>query len=122
MTYLDINELVSKEILPEINSTIEEYLEDKFSYIEDENDLEDLENSEVEDDLIAEVRSRIASLIDDLGDDYDFSKVDEEIDEEELFGMIESSYNDYRDLMVERYNDKFDREEYLDEYYSETEF
>ena len=120
MTYLDINNLVSREILPEINNTIEEYLEDKFSYIENEEDLEDLEDAEVDEELINEVKSKITVIIKDVKDDYDLSSVNEPIKDEELYSIIESSFNDYRDIMIERYNEKFEREEYLDEYYSDT--
>lgn len=122
MTYLDINDLVSKEILPELNDFIKNYLEDKFSYIENEEDLEDLEDYEVDDDLLDSVKSKIYDVIAEVKDDYDLSSVNEDIKDEELINMIESSVSDYKDIMIERFNDEFDREDYLDEYYSETEF
>jgi hypothetical protein len=34
--------------------------------------------------------------------------------------MIESAFYDYKDIMYERFNEKFEKEEYLDEYYSES--
>lgn len=124
MNYLEINNLLSKEILPEINNVISEYLEDKFSYIDNEDDLADLEDYEVDDELIDIVKKDLNQLISDVKDDYEaeLSKVDEDIDLSELCNIIESSVNDYKDIMIERYNDEFEREEYLDEYYSDSEF
>jgi len=124
MNYLSINDLVSKEILPQINDTVADYLEDKFSYIENQEDLEDLEEYEIEEDLIEIVTSAIIDMIAEVKDDYseELSKVDEPMDSTELYNMIESSFNDYKEIMIQRFNDEFEREEYLDEYYSEGDF
>ena len=70
MNYLSINDLVSKEILPQINDTVADYLEDKFSYIENQEDLEDLEEYEIEEDLIEIVTSAIIDMIAEVKDDY----------------------------------------------------
>ena len=124
MNYLSINDLVSKEILPQINDIIADYLEDKFSYIENQEDLEDLEEYEIEEDLIEIVTNGIIDMIAEVKDDYseELSKVDEPMDSTELYNMVESSFNDYKEIMIQRFNDEFEREEYLDEYYSEGDF
>lgn len=124
MNYLEINDLVSKEILPEINNIISDYLEDKFSYIENEEDLEDLENYDIDDDLIDVVRSGIFDVIAEVKEEYEeeLSKVNEDIDENELYNIIESSVNDYKDIMIERIREEFDKEDFFDDYYSEMEF
>ena len=123
MNYFDLNKFVEKEILPEINAFIEDYLEDTYSYIENKEDLEDLEYAEVTDELLEEVRKDIYRLIDDCKNEYDFSSVDDkELNNELLFQIVDSAFTDYKDILIERYNDTFEREEYIDEYYSNTEF
>ena len=124
MNYFEINDLLSKEILPQINDIISNFLEDKFSYIENEEDLEDLEDYEVDDELIDIVKSGIYDVIAEVKDDYkeELSKVDEDINENELINMIESSVNDYKDIMTERIREEFDKEDFFEDYYSDIEF
>jgi hypothetical protein len=124
MNYFEINDLLSKEILPQINDIISNFLEDKFSYIENEEDLEDLEDYEVDDELIDIVKSGIYDVIAEVKDDYkeELSKVDEDINENELINMIESSVNDYKDIMAERIREEFDKEDFFEDYYSDIEF
>ena len=42
MNLLDVNDFVTKEVLPEINDLVRDYLESEYSYIENEDDLADL--------------------------------------------------------------------------------
>lgn len=122
MTILDDNKFVSNELLPEINKIVENFLESEYSYIENTDDLEDLEDAEITESLLNDITIGIHNLIKSCGDEYDFSKYDLNYDKEELYAMVESAFNDYKDIMIERYNEEFDKQEYLDEYYSETEF
>ena len=123
MNYFDLNKFVEKEILPEINEFIKDYLESTYSYIDNEEDLEDLEYAEVTDELLEEVRKVIYKLINDCKNEYDFNSVDDkEINNELLFQIVDSAFTDYKDILIEKYNDTFEREEYIDEYYSNTEF
>ena len=62
MTCLDLNDLLTKEILPEVNNIIAEYIDSEFSYIEDEDDLEDLEESEVDDALYNTVEEYLKDI------------------------------------------------------------
>lgn len=123
MTYFDINKFVSDEILPQVNSTVQNYLEDTYSYIENEDDLEDLEYAEITDELIDNVKTDIDKLIKECSSDYDFSKVDnKELDNELIYNIIDSSFTDYKEMMLQRYQEEFEKQEYFDEYYSEMEF
>ncbi len=122
MTILDDNKFVSNELLPEINKIVENFLESEYSYIENTDDLEDLEDAEITESLLNDITIGIHNLIKSCRDEYDFSKYDLNYDKEELYAMVESAFNDYKDIMIERYNEEFDKQEYLDEYYSETEF
>lgn len=123
MTYFDINKFVSDEVLPQVNSTVQNYLEDAYSYIENEDDLEDLEYAEITDELIDNVKTDIDKLIKECSSDYDFSKVDnKELDNELIYNIIDSSFTDYKEMMLQRYQEEFEKQEYFDEYYSEMEF
>lgn len=122
MTILDDNKFVSNELLPEINEIVENFLESEYSYIENTDDLEDLEEAEITESLLNDVNEGVRNLIKSCTEEYDLSKYDLNYDKEELYSMIESAFNDYKDIMIERYNEEFDKQEYLDEYYSETEF
>ena len=123
MTYFDINKFVSDEVLPQVNSTVQNYLEDTYSYIENEDDLEDLEYAEITDELIDNVKTDINKLIKECSSDYDFSKVDnKELDSELIYNIIDSSFTDYKEMMLQRYQEEFEKQEYFDEYYSEMEF
>lgn len=117
MTCLDLNDLLTKEILPEINSIIAEYIESEFSYIENEEDLKDLENTEVSDDLYDEVEAGLNQLIDEVKDEYDLSQIDERFNKEELWEIIESSFEDYKEITIEKYLEEFDRIESFNDYF-----
>ena len=120
MTYLDVNDFVSDEVLPLVNDIVEDYIESNFYYIENEEDLEDLEEAEVTEELFTDVEGNILKLIHQLKDEYDFSKVDEEeLPENELNNIIESAFSDYKDMLIQKYQEKFDKETYFNEYYSE---
>ncbi|MBR3617948.1 MAG: hypothetical protein IKN46_04660 [Acholeplasmatales bacterium] len=120
MTYLENDEFVSNELLPEINSIVSKYLESEYSYIENEEDLEDLDEAEVSDELIDDVLKSVKKLIKNCATEYDFEKISD-INPEDITPMIDSAFYDYKDIMTERFNEKFEKEEYLDEYYSEAE-
>jgi len=122
MTYLENNEFVSNELLPEINSIVSKYLESEYSYIENEEDLEDLDVAELNDELIDDVLKSVKKLIKNSATDYEFEKINDpsDINPEDIVPMIESAFYDYKDIMYERFNEKFEKEEYLDEYYSES--
>lgn len=122
MTYLENNEFVSNELLPEINSIVSKYLESEYSYIENEEDLEDLDAAELNDELIDDVLKSVNKLIKNSATDYEFDKINDpsDINPEDIVPMIESAFYDYKDIMYERFNEKFEKEEYLDEYYSES--
>ncbi|MBQ3415314.1 MAG: hypothetical protein IJH39_08240 [Clostridia bacterium] len=122
MTILDNNKFVSNELLPELNEIVKNYLESEYSYIENKDDLDDLDDAEVNDSLISEVKVRINKLIDSCSEDYDFSEYDINYNNEELYCMIESAFNDYKDIMYERYSEEFDKQDYFDDYYSETDY
>lgn len=122
MTILDNNKFVSNELLPELNEIVKNYLESEYSYIENKDDLDDLDDAEVNDSLISEVKARINKLIDSCSEDYDFSEYDINYNNEELYCMIESAFNDYKDIMYERYSEEFDKQDYFDDYYSEAEY
>lgn len=120
MTYLDVNDFVSNEVLPLVNDIVEDYIESNFYYIENEEDLEDLEEAEVTEELFTDVEGNILKLIHQLKDEYDFSIVDEEeLPENELNNIIESAFSDYKDMLIQKYQEKFDKETYFNEYYSE---
>lgn len=120
MTYLDVNDFVSDEVLPLVNDIVEDYIESNFYYIENEEDLEDLEEAEVTEELFTDVEGNILKLIHQLKDEYDFSIVDEEeLPENELNNIIESAFSDYKDMLIQKYQEKFDKETYFNEYYSE---
>ena len=121
MTCLDNNELLSKEILPEVNSIISEYIDSEFSYIENEDDLKDLEDKEVDEDLYEEVERGLNHLIDEIKDEYDLSQIDERFDKEELLEIIESAFEDYKELTIEKYLEEFDRIESFNDYFSNEE-
>lgn len=121
MTYLDNNELLSKEILPEVNSIISEYIDSEFSYIENEDDLKDLENKEVDEDLYEEVERGLNNLIDEVKDEYNLSDIDERFNKEELLEIIESAFEDYKELTIEKYLEEFDRIESFNDYFSNEE-
>ena len=122
MNYLDHNEFVSKAVLREINNTVINYMDSEYSYVDCDEDLEDLENAEVTQQLVDEVAVNLIDLANDVKDEYDFSKIDEKtFPIESLWNMVESSFNDYRDIMIEQITDKLERASYIDDYYSELE-
>lgn len=121
MTQKDINKFVSNELLPEINNCVKDYLEDKFSYIENTDDLEDLEYAEVEDDLISEAKSLLNSLIIDNSNEYDFTNIENDLNDDLLYTIVESAFTDYKEMLIERYNEEFDKQDFFDDYYSNEE-
>lgn len=122
MTYLDINDFVTKEVLPLINKNVQNFLDSEYSYIECEEDLDDLETAEVQEDLMNDIRKEIYNLIKECKNDYEFSEVDnKEIDDDELFNLVDSAFFDYKEMLMRKYADQFEREEYFDEYYSNDE-
>lgn len=122
MTYLDLNNFVSKEVLPEINSGVATYIDSEFGYIENEEDLEDLEYSEVPQELVQNIIDSLYRLADDCKEDYDFSKVDNKVfNYDDIASMVESSYIDYKELTIQRLQEEFERDDYFEEYYSESE-
>jgi len=121
MTYLDLNDFVTKEVLQDINSTVSNYIDSEFGYIENEEDLEDLEYSEVSPELVENVIDSLYRLVSDCSDDYDFSKVDDKTFKyDDVASLVESSYADYKEIRIQQLQEEFDKEEYFDEYYSET--
>lgn len=118
MNYLDHNEFVSNAVLREINNTVINFMDSEYSYVDSDEDLEDLENAEVTQQLVDEVAVNLVGLVNDVKDEYDFSKIDDKIFPiESLWSMVESSFNDYRDIMIERITDKLERRSYIDDYY-----
>ena len=75
MNYLNLDTFVTSEVFPEINNLVQNYLESEYSYIENEDDLSDLENAEVTDDLFDEIESDLYKMAKELKDEYDFSYV-----------------------------------------------
>lgn len=123
MTYLDDNDFLNNEVLPKINSIVENYFDSEYSYINCEEDLEDLEDAEVTEELINDVKSSLNKLISECEEDYDFSIIDnKKLDDDELFRLVESAFIDYKEILLNQYAEEFDRENYLDEYYSEIEY
>jgi len=122
MTILDDNKFVSNELLPELNEIVKNYLESEYSYIENSDDLEDLDEAEINDSLINEVKVKINKLIDSCSKDYDFSSYDINYNEEDLYSMLESAFEDYKDIMYEKYSEEFEKQDYFDEYYSEVDY
>lgn len=119
MNYLNLDTFVTSEVFPEINNLVQNYLESEYSYIENEDDLSDLENAEVTDDLFDEIESDLYKMAKELKDEYDFSYVNEKIfPREELLSMIESSFSDCKEIMMQEYLEQFEKQEYFDEYYS----
>ena len=88
MTEKDINKFVSNELLPEINNYVKNYMDDKFSYIETPDDLEDLEYAEVEEDLINETKQILNNLITDNSSEYDFTDVKKDLNEDLLYTIV----------------------------------
>lgn len=121
MTDKDINKFVSNELLPEINNYVKNYLDDKFSYIETPDDLEDLEYAEIEEDLLSEAKHILNNLIIDNSSDYDFTNVENDLNEDLLYTIIESAFTDYKEMLLEKYNEEFDRQDFFDDYYSNEE-
>lgn len=121
MTYLDLNDFVTKEVLQDINSTVSNYIDSEFGYIENEEDLEDLEYSEVPPELVENVINSLYKLVSDCSDDYDFSKVDDKTFKyDDIASMVESSYADYKEIRIQQLQEEFEKDEYFEEYYSET--
>jgi len=119
MNYLDHNEFVSKAVLREINNTVINYMDSEYDYIDSDEDLADLEEAEVTPQLVDEVAVNLIDLANDVKDEYDFSKIDDKtFPTDALWSMVESSFNDYRDLMIEQITDKLERRGYMDDYYS----
>lgn len=123
MNYLNLNDFVTNEVFPEINNLVQTYLEGEYSYIENEEDLEDLEEAEVTDDLFDEIEKDLYKLVKELKDDYDFSQVNEKVfPKEELLSMIESSFSDCKDMLIQEYQEDFEKKDYFDEYYSNEDY
>ena len=119
MNYLNLDTFVTSEVFPEINNLVQNYLESEYSYIENEDDLSDLENAEVTDALFDEIESDLYKMVKELKDEYDFSYVNEKVfPREELLSMIESSFSDCKEIMMQEYLEQFEKQEYFDEYYS----
>lgn len=121
MTEKDINKFVSNELLPEINNYVKNYMDDKFSYIETQDDLEDLEYAEVEEDLINETKQILNNLITDNSSEYDFTDVKKDLNEDLLYTIVESAFIDYKEMLIEKFNEEFDRRDFFDDYYSNEE-
>lgn len=121
MTEKDINKFVSNELLPEINNYVKNYMDDKFSYIETPDDLEDLEYAEVEEDLINETKQILNNLITDNSSEYDFTDVKKDLNEDLLYTIVESAFIDYKEMLIEKFNEEFDRQDFFDDYYSNEE-
>lgn len=121
MTEKDINKFVSNELLPEINNYVKNYMDDKFSYIETPDDLEDLEYAEVEEDLINETTQILNNLIIDNSSEYDFTDVKKDLNEDLLYTIVESAFTDYKEMLIEKFNEEFDRQDFFDDYYSNEE-
>ena len=121
MTEKDINKFVSNELLPEINNYVKNYIDDKFSYIETPDDLEDLEYAEVEEDLINETKQILNNLITDNSSEYDFTDVKKDLNEDLLYTIVESAFIDYKEMLIEKFNEEFDRRDFFDDYYSNEE-
>lgn len=121
MTEKDINKFVSNELLPEINNYVKNYMDDKFSYIETPDDLEDLEYAEVEEDLINETKQILNNLITDNSSEYDFTDVKKDLNEDLLYTIVESAFTDYKEMLIEKFNEEFDRQDFFDDYYSNEE-
>ena len=117
----DINKFVSNELLPEINNYVKNYMDDKFSYIETPDDLEDLEYAEVEEDLINETKQILNNLITDNSSEYDFTDVKKDLNEDLLYTIVESAFIDYKEMLIEKFNEEFDRRDFFDDYYSNEE-
>lgn len=123
MNYLNLNDFVTNEVFPEINNLVQNYLEGEYSYIENEEDLEDLEEAEVTDDLFDDIEKDLYKLVKELKDDYDFSQVNEKVfPKEELLSMIESSFSDCKDMLIQEYQEEFEKKDYFDEYYSNEDY
>ena len=121
MTYLDLNDFVTKEVLQDINSTVSNYIDSEFGYIENEEDLEDLEYSEVSPELVESVIDSLYRLVSDCKDDYDFSIVDDKTFKyDDVASLVESSYADYKEIRIQQLQEEFEKDEYFEEYYSET--
>ena len=121
MTEKDINKFVSNELLPEINNYVKNYMDDKFSYIETPDDLEDLEYAEVEEDLINETKQILNNLITDNSSEYNFTDVKKDLNEDLLYTIVESAFIDYKEMLIEKFNEEFDRRDFFDDYYSNEE-
>ena len=121
MTEKDINKFVSNELLPEINNYVKNYMDDKFSYIETPDDLEDLEYAEVEEDLINETKQILNNLITDNSSEYDFTDIKKDLNEDLLYTIVESAFIDYKEMLIEKFNEEFDRRDFFDDYYSNEE-
>ena len=121
MTEKDINKFVSNELLPEINNYVKNYMDDKFSYIETPDDLEDLEYAEVEEDLINETKQILNNLITDNSSEYDFIDVKKDLNEDLLYTIVESAFIDYKEMLIEKFKEEFDRRDLFDDYYSNEE-
>ena len=118
MNLLDVNDFVTKEVLPEINDLVRDYLESEYSYIENEDDLADLEEAEINEELVTDIEADLLKLAESVKDEYNFDEVDFEYPEDILSLMIESSLEDHKEIMLQKFHEEFEKEEYFDEYYS----
>ena len=89
-------------------------MDDKFSYIETPDDLEDLEYAEVEEDLINEAKQILNNLITDNSSEYDFTDVKKDLNEDLLYTIVESAFIDYKEMLIEKFNEEFDRRDFFD--------
>lgn len=107
-----------KNVKSSIYSTISDYLETEFSYIECQEDIYDLENYNCDDDLYNDAFNEGMFTIKDNIDEYDFENNEEEITEALSF-LVGQVFDEVKEEMLNRLNEKFEMEDMLyemDEY------
>ena len=101
-----------------IYTTVRNILESEFSYIESPEDVYDLESYNYDDDLYNEAYAEGMLAVKDNIDDYEFENNEEEI-EEELGTIIDNVFEEVKNELISKYNERFEIEDMLyemDEY------
>ena len=107
-----------KNVRSAIYTIVRTILESEFSYIENPEDVYDLENYNYDDDLFNEAYEEGMLAVKDNVDDYDFENNEDEIIED-LRNIIDKVFEEVKDELVSKYNEKFEMEDMLyemDEY------
>lgn len=107
-----------KNVRSAVYNIVRTILESEFSYIENPEDVYDLESYNYDDDLFNEAYGEGMLAVKDNIDDYEFENNEEEI-KEDIRNIIDKVFEEVKDELISKYNEKFEMEDMLyemDEY------